>query len=63
MRILSHGKALPLREILLQMKTPPTLSTLRQDLLLLKHAHKVETRGHERGAIWFLNRTSTTKTE
>lgn len=45
------------REILRQLKQPPALPTLRDDLYFLKKVGIINFQGYGRSALWFLIRT------
>ena len=58
--ILAGAPRLALREIRVRMAAPPADRTIREDLLRLKRRGLVGTKGHGRGAHWFLARDAGT---
>jgi ATP-dependent DNA helicase RecG len=48
------GGELPLRNIMARLTDPSAEATVSADLYRLKHLEVINSRGHGRGAVWFL---------
>jgi ATP-dependent DNA helicase RecG len=58
LQVLAGREALPLRTIMQDLTNPPASATVRDDLYHLKRLGLVDSKGHGRGAVWFLGRKS-----
>ena len=56
LQIIAHNATLPLRAITERMVHPPASATVRDDLYHLKRLELIDSRGHGRGAVWFLRK-------
>ncbi|MBW1982747.1 MAG: putative DNA binding domain-containing protein [Deltaproteobacteria bacterium] len=54
LQILAGSYDLPLRFIMKALKDPPASATVRDDLYHLKRLGLIDSKGHGRGAVWFL---------
>ena len=56
LQILAGNALLPLRTIMERLTHPPASTTVRDDLYHLKRLNLIASKGHGRGAVWFLLR-------
>ncbi|MFQ6090171.1 MAG: ATP-binding protein [Candidatus Bipolaricaulia bacterium] len=56
LQILAGKGSVPLRVIMQELEHPPASATVRDDLYHLKRLGLIDSRGHGRGAVWFLVR-------
>ncbi|MBI4454932.1 MAG: putative DNA binding domain-containing protein [Acidobacteria bacterium] len=54
LQILAGQESAPLRRIMEKLSSPPAAATVRDDLYHLKRLKLVDSKGHGRGAVWFL---------
>ena len=58
LQILAGREPLPLRTIMKEITNPPASATVRDDPYHLKRLGLLDSKGHGRGAVWFLGRRS-----
>lgn len=51
-------REVPLRVMMAELMNPPARATVRDDLSRLKHLGLINSKGHGRGAVWFMEPTS-----
>ena len=54
LKIFSHAPETSLRNLLIQMKSPPASQTVRDDLYHMKKLKLIDSKGHGRGSVWFM---------
>lgn len=58
LQILAGQEPLPLRILMKELTNPPASATVRDDLYHLKRLGLIDSKGHGRGAVWFLKKES-----
>jgi ATP-dependent DNA helicase RecG len=53
LQILS-SRGMPLRSIMNELSDPPAKKTVSDDLTRLKHLGLIDSKGHGRGAVWYM---------
>lgn len=56
LQIVAAIEPAPLRDIIAKLPNPPASATVRDDLYHLKRLEIIDSKGHGRGAIWFLSK-------
>lgn len=54
LEVIGRGRRIPLRQIMTSLSHPPAEATVRDDLYHLKRLGLIDSKGHGRGAVWFL---------
>jgi ATP-dependent DNA helicase RecG len=63
LQVLARQESLPLRGVMQGLASPPASATVRDDLYHLQRLGLIASRGHGRGAVWFLVRGQLIKPE